>query len=109
MTAHTIPPIATPVSSLDDAHAVYIIAVAKLKPRPLRVLNTRGMLVDRADLIKAHIEAFATYLHELIEDTAQNVNCDRREADDARAVLHDLAGDLRGRLTEAMRDVVVAA
>lgn len=93
------------MSAVGDAYAVFLLAMMANRPRDLRAVNSPAALQARACDIQAHILSFASLIEAEIEDTAQHCHMSRREADYAKGVLLDLAGDLRGKLIEAMENV----
>lgn len=98
----------TVTSELDLAYVRFLLALKNARPRPLKLLNSRAALQDRADAIELQFQAFAIWAEALIEDSAAHVNMCRREADYAKAVLLDLGSDLHGKLVQAMDGVVAA-
>ena len=104
------PQAATPVAltPLEAAWAKFCRDVHSNRPRELKALNSRAALTGRAIDVEAQLLIFAGWIEALIEDSAQHCHMSRREADYAKAVLIDLAGDIRGTMIKAMDGVVTA-
>lgn len=98
---------ATPISltAVEAAWAQFARDVHANRPINLRVSNSPAALARRVVDVEAQVLIFATWLEALLEDTAQNTHLARRDADYAKAVLTDLAGDLRGALLRAIEGV----
>jgi hypothetical protein len=101
----TIAPL-TPTTEIDAAYVAFLLALKRHRLRPLRALNSYGALQDRIANVEEAIKAMSDYAAALIEDTAPHVNLPRREADYVKAVIHDIASDVSGKLTAASRGVV---
>lgn len=93
-----------PSAALDDAYALYILAVTGCRPKPLRALNSPAALQARAAEIEVHMQAFAAFMTAVMADTAQNMWFSRDEANEINATLQDLASDVRGTVLRAIED-----
>lgn len=98
-------PLYAPLTPLQAAWAKFCLDVHVNRPRDLRVCNSPAALTGRAVDVEAQLLIFASWIEALVEDTAQHCHLSRREADYAKGVLQDLAGDLRGTLIKAMENV----
>lgn len=82
------------------SHAVFVSSVAGQPPSPIPVFAEAADLEDRADHLKAVLDALSLYLKAALFDAAQNVpgGLERRHID---ALLSDLTSEVTGTLRQA--------
>ena len=86
--------------SVRAAHADFVTAMAANRPRPIPLFADASDLEDRADHLKAVLDAVAAYVTAILDDTAQNVpgGLDVRSVS---ALLSDLTSEATGTLRRA--------
>jgi hypothetical protein len=90
-----------PTSHITAAHAEFVAALARHRPRSLPVDTDAGDLEDRADHLDKVLAAISIYLTAVLDDTAQNVpgGLDLRQINVLRS---DLESEVSGTLQQAI-------
>lgn len=96
------PALGRPTSDLDLAYVRHLLALKANRPIALTVWDSDVMLRHRIAQTAANIETAKVWLKFLVEDLAQHVALAGRLDDVIEARMSDMAGDVIGRLEQAL-------
>lgn len=96
------PALGRPTSDLDLAYVRHILAIQAARPIALTALDGDAMLQHRIEQVAAQIDAAKAWIKALVEDTAEHVALAKRPDDIVEAAMGDMAGDVIGRLEQAV-------
>ena len=97
-----------PTSPVRAAHADLMAALAKQAPWPIPLFADASDIEDRADHLKTVLDAVATYVTTILDDSAQNVPR-RLELRHVDALFSDLRSEVTGTLRRAADDLAESA